>query len=228
MQEKPSLKVGFSRHAVRRAIPQAGWGQTMARLAPLICGLLLLCATAAAAASPRDTVEQLHAALLDIMRDAVTLGVQGRYERLQPILPDLFDFERMTQVVVGGEWRDLSPDQRRATVEAFADFSIATYASRFDGYSGERFETVADTAGPRGTILVRTQLIRPEDEPVDLTYLMAQTDGDWRIIDVFFEGTISETARLRSEFRATIQRGGVEELINRLREKSRALVDPAE
>ncbi len=162
------------------------------------------------------------------MREATALGVDGRYERLRPVLPTLFDFERMTQVILGGEWRNLSPDQRQAAVDAFADFSTATYALRFDGYTGEQFETVDADAGPRGTVLVQTRLIRPADDAVDLTYLLAQMEGSWRIIDVFFEGTISETARLRSEFRRILQNGGVEELANRLRDKTRSLLNSAQ
>jgi len=200
----------------------------MARYASFICGLVLFCATTNAASVPRDAVEQLHATLLEIMREADALGVDGRYERLQPILPALFDFGRMTQIVLGSQWRELSPDQRRAAVNAFADFSIATYASRFDGYSGEKFETLGKEAGPRGTVFVQTRLIPPMDDAVGLTYLLAESDGVWRIIDVFFEGTISETARLRSEFRGILQRGGVEELVNRLRDKTRSLLEGAE
>ena len=199
----------------------------MTRFAFFTCVILVFCEMAYAATPPRDTVERLHGDLLNVMRRAEELGIDGRYQQLKPVLPELFDFERMTAVVLGRHWRDASQSERRQAVEAFADFSIATYASRFDGYSGERFETLGEEPGPRGATFVSTRLIRVDEEPLALTYLLTQSDEVWRITDVFLRGTISETARLRSEFRGILEQGGLAGLIEKLDEKTRLLLDPS-
>ena len=99
----------------------------------------------------------------------------------------------------------LSPAERQALVGAFSDWSIATYASRFDGYGGESFETLGETTRPNGDRLVSTRLNRPNDAPVLLNYLLR--DGG-RIVDIYLTGTVSELASRRAEFTAVLREGG--------------------
>jgi phospholipid transport system substrate-binding protein len=194
------------------------------RFATFLCFFTLFIEIAHGASSPRETVEALHAELLGVMREADQLGVEGRYEHLNTPMRELFDFERMTSVVVGRKWRDASAEEREQIVEAFADFSIATYASRFNGYSGERFETLGEKAGPRDSVFVSTQIIQSNGEPVELTYMTLEKGQSWHIADVFLRGTISETARLRSEFRAILNEGGTEQLTEKLVERTNSLL----
>ena len=44
--------------------------------------------------------------------------------------------------------------------------TIATYANRFDGYSGESFEVDPEVLSRNTGRIVRTKLLRPKDEPV--------------------------------------------------------------
>ncbi len=45
------------------------------------------------------------------------------------------------------------------------------------------------------------------------------TDGSWKIIDIYLSGTISEMARMRSDFSATVTGGGADGLIKALEDK---------
>jgi len=45
-------------------------------------------------------------------------------------------------------------------------------------------------------------------EPVRLDYLVRQTEGMWKIIDVFLNGNISQLAARRSEYSALVREGG--------------------
>ena len=102
--------------------------------------------------------------------------------------------------------------------------SIATYAARFDGYSGERFEIVSEEKSVRDTILVKTRLIKSDGGPVALNYLTRARGGeDWRIIDVFLDARFSELARLRADYTAVIKRQGFVELIDLIEAKIAAM-----
>ncbi|MFC7541974.1 ABC transporter substrate-binding protein [Siccirubricoccus deserti] len=116
----------------------------------------------------------------------------------------------------------MSPDQQQALATAFADWSIATYADRFDGYSGERFETLGESPLANGDRLVRTRLVRPNDAPVQLNYLLRQAGGGWRIVDIYLTGTISELASRRAEFTAILRDGGPAKLLAELRQRTAA------
>jgi phospholipid transport system substrate-binding protein len=187
----------------------------------LAAALVLPLRWAMAATTPVATVETLHQALIAVMKDAAQLSIEQRYAQLAPTLSATYDFETMTRLAVGTAWTDASPDQRTALTSAFSRLSIATYAKRFSGYSGENFETLGEKQGPRGTTLVETRLVRPADPPVPLTYvLQKQQQRGFRIIDVILQGSISELAVRRSEYAQVLRQGGVDALTRLLQQKA--------
>ncbi len=182
--------------------------------------LLLACFSLAAPASAQDgptaVVQQLNDALLGVMQEADTLGFAGRYDKLEPVLGEVFAFPTMARVAAGSHWRGLSADQRERLADAFARFSIATYANRFDGFSGERFEIGSEEEAARGSTIVESRIVTGSGERVALNYLLRQNAGSWRIFDVYLDGSISELATRRSEYTSILDNQGFEGLITRL------------
>jgi phospholipid transport system substrate-binding protein len=185
--------------------------------------VVVMAGQARADQDPRAVVEALHVALLDTMRNAAELGDQGRYRKLEPVLRKSYDFDFMTRIAVGRGWDDLNPSEQTQLADLFAQMSIANYAARFNGYTGERFETVAEGPGPRDAVVVQTRLVRPNDAPVELNYVMRKFPDGWRIIDVLLEAKFSELAKQRAEFAAVLKDGGVPQLIATLEKKIKDL-----
>jgi phospholipid transport system substrate-binding protein len=178
---------------------------------------------AAAAATPRAVVEAFYGALLDVMKQATSLGFEGRYRRLQPAIEAAFNLPLMIRLAVGPPWNSLTPTQQSRLLEAFRRFTIATYASRFDGYDGEHFEVRGEAPAPAGGTMVETRLVPTKGDIVDLNYLLRQGDAGWQIIDVFLSGTISELATRRAEFTSVLGRDGADGLVKLLESKVAAL-----
>ena len=188
---------------------------------PLLLGALVfataLPASAAWAADPAaDRVEAFNHALLDTMKQGRSLGAQGRYKKLQPAVEQAFDLPTMTRVAVGPSWSTLPPGDQDKLVAAFTRMSVATWAHNFDDYSGESFKLGAVSANASGDKLVRDQLIQKGGEPVNLNYRMRQAGGGWKIVDVFYNGSISSIATQRSDFASSLQAGGAAALIKKL------------
>ncbi len=187
--------------------------------------LLLPAATRADAVEPVDdrpsqVIDGLHEALLGAMKEADTLGYDGRYDRLEPVVERTFDLDFMASKAVGRHWRQLSPEEQQRLRDVFGRFTLSTYASRFSGYSGERFEIRAQQTAPRDTVFVRTALHRTDGEPpVEINYRLREVEGEWRIIDVLLRGTVSELALRRSEYSSVIKRDGFAALLESLEEK---------
>jgi phospholipid transport system substrate-binding protein len=179
-----------------------------------------------AAGTPTAVVEQLHAALIGVMKDASTLGYEGRYERLEPVLASTFDLAFMAEKSAGRHWKDFSAEQRASWLATFERFTIANYAGRFDGFSGQRFETGAQEAASHETIVVRTTLVNPADEDVQLNYRLRETEAGWRIIDVYLHGTVSELALRRAEYSAALDREGFDKVLADLDRKVADLSTP--
>jgi hopanoid biosynthesis associated membrane protein HpnM len=165
-------------------------------------------------------IRAFYDVLLETMKRAQALGVKGRYEKLAPAVRATFDLPTMTRIAVGPEWKSLKPEQQASLGEQFARMTIATYASRFDGYSGERFEVDPVTEPRNANRIVRTKLIPKQQEPILLNYLVHQTSDGWKVIDVYLSGTISELATRRSEFSSILKSGGAQALIDSLRERA--------
>ena len=109
----------------------------------------------------------------------------------------------MSRVAVGQSWDALQPAQQ-----------AAHYASQFDDFSGERFEVLQTVAQPGGAKLVKTQIVQSNGKTVALNYLMRAGGSEWKIVDVYLDGTISELASRRAEFGAILKSGGPDALIS--------------
>jgi phospholipid transport system substrate-binding protein len=187
-----------------------------------------VCAFAAAAAqaadAPEKTINGLNAKLLDTMKQAQALGVQGRYDALAPVLAKTYDISSMSRVAVGQTWASLQPDQKAAVTDAFARMMFATYAKRFDGFSGESFRIVEITDRPPADKMVKTQIVQSNGKPVAINYLMRKTGPDWKVVDVYLDGTISELASRRAEFTSILRSGGPDALVASLRKQGDRLL----
>ena len=159
------------------------------------------------------------------MKDGPSLGFEGRSERLAPAIHRAFDLPLMTRLMVGPQWVNLTPVQQQQLVAAFSDFSVATYASRFDDYSGERFSVDPNATATGSGVIVRSKLIKTDGEKVEIDYLMRDVGGDgaFHIVDVYLSGTVSELATRRSEFSSVLRRGGADALVDLLQKKTAEL-----
>lgn len=197
----------------------------MSRIAGLrfvaVVTLACLCAGGAAATAPgpSDVVGHFDDALLDMMRNAAALGIKGRYQKLEPVVLATFDVPFMTRLSIGPLWAKASPDEKQRAAKSFTRYITATYANRFDDYSGEKFEVLGEQRLKHGT-LVRTQIVKSDGEKVAINYVLHDNDTAWQIRDIYLSGTISELATRRSDFNSTLRSGGIEALIERLNKKA--------
>lgn len=191
-----------------------------------VLSLLSLPVTAAEADPATARINAFYDVLLDTMKSAQRTPVRARYDRLEPAVRAAFDLPAMTRIAVGPTWTSIGGDDQKSLLEQFGRLTIATYANRFDAYSGERFD-VAPAADARGANrIVHSKLIRPKGDPVALDYLMHPADETWKAIDVYLSGTISEIATRRSEFGALLRSGGPTALIDSLRQRADKLLQP--
>ena len=172
-------------------------------------------------------IRAFYDALLSVMKQGDKLGIRGRYDKLAPTVRSTFDLAAMTRIAVGPEWNSIPPEQQAALIEHFTQMTIATYANRFDSYSGERFEVDAAAEPRNAGRIVHTKLFPSTGEPVTLNYLMRGWGDSWSVVDVYLTGTISELATRRSEFGAILKSGGPNALIDSLRQQTEKLMRPS-
>jgi len=185
-----------------------------------VSSALVLCA-AARATPETQVVGEFNQTLLSLLEDGGDF--QTRCARIEPALKDAFDLEFMSSKVLGREWKDLTPEQKAQWLDCFTRFTASNYAGRFVGETGPSFETLGTEDGTHGTRVVRTKLIDPGKEDVELTYRLRETPEGWKVIDCYLNGTVSEVALRRSEFGSVLRRDGFDSLLTAVNSKSRAL-----
>lgn len=172
-----------------------------------------------ATATPESLIKDFNSTLLTVMVDARRLKYTGRRDVLRKQLDDIYHLPVMARIAVGSHWRKLSPAQQTILVTHFSRLTLATYASRFNGWSGEKFEMRGVQPVRDKTVLVKTAIIRPDDKPVEINYLMRQFEAGWKVIDVFLKESYSELATKRSEYSSVLRRQGFDALIRQLEAK---------
>jgi phospholipid transport system substrate-binding protein len=188
-------------------------------VAAAMAGLIAVSALPARAASADPAAAQvdgLDAALLSAMKAGKAAGVQGRSRILAPAVARAFDIPTMIKFAVGPGWANIPAGQQQALAEAFQRLTVASYAHNFDGYSGERFEVDPNVVTRGPDKVVQSKIISAGSAPVVISYRMRQSGGAWKIIDVFYNGSISQLTTRRADFSATLAQGGATALIAHL------------
>lgn len=194
-------------------------GVRLLGLAAAMAGMAMALTAApvrAASADPAAAqIDALDASLIDTMKQAKSLGVRGRYHKLEPVVARTFDIPTMIRFAVGADWATIPAAKQQALIDAFARLTTASYAHNFSDYSGEKFVLDPNvlTRGPDK--VVQTQLISPGSAPTAIAYRMRQSGGAWKVIDVYY-GAISQLTTRRSDFAASLAHGGADALVAHL------------
>jgi len=185
-------------------------------------------ARAADASAVVAPIQQLCDGLLAIMHAGRGVPFMQRFNQLAPALESAFDLDAILRMSVGPGWVTLPPDQQTTLQQAFRRYTIASYVSNFDEYSGQRFEVSPQVRGvANGEQVVDTRLILRSGETHALDYVMRDQPQGWRAVDVLLDGTISRVAVQRSDFRDLLASGGAAALLKSLQRKTADLSDGA-
>jgi phospholipid transport system substrate-binding protein len=176
----------------------------------------------AAPSSGGDAVQGLYDALLSTMKSGKALGQSGRFTQLEPVIRRSFDIAAMARLSIGPTWASLAEAQRRQLSESFGRYMSAINADRFDSYGGQKLEVTGQQPASSG-VIVKSQIIKANGQPVKVNYMPRLSGDDWLIADIHLGGAISKVATRRSEFAAILKTEGVDGLISALNRKAEVL-----
>ena len=169
--------------------------------------------------SPDALVKRVTLETVGIIKSdpKVQSGDQARIrEVIETKLLPHFDFERMTALAMGRNWRNATPEQQKQLVDQFRTLLVRTYSGALNQYRDQTFDFKPLRADPGASdVVVKTEAMRQGQAPVQLDYGMTKKDGTWKVYDVIVGG-VSLVTNYRDEFASQIQSGGVDGLIKTL------------
>jgi phospholipid transport system substrate-binding protein len=187
--------------------------------------LLLPAAVAFAAEAPEVLIERLSNEVLERIRNDKDLQA-GEFAKVSGFVDTIVmphvDFKRMTALAVGRNWRSATPEQQQRLMTEFRVLLIRTYSGALSGAKDRSVRMKPMRSAPEDTqVIVRTQVLQPRADPLQLDYRLEKTDGAWKIYDVNVLGVwLVET--YRNQFAQEVSAGGIDGLIKSLSDKNGA------
>ena len=189
----------------------------MKRLSILLTLLYMISSTIVGAAEVdevvRDTTSQV---LQQLAEDRASLEADP--EIIQQVMNELitphFDFELMSELVLGSHWQALDDSKQTCFVSGFRNLIVERYAYILLSYDNHEitYESTIDL-GDKGYKLVRQTITREGVTPLPIDYAMEQAAGTWRVVDLIIDG-VSLVRNYLGMFQSQIHIQGLEYFID--------------
>jgi phospholipid transport system substrate-binding protein len=184
------------------------------RAAALVAALVFA-APLAHAAEAENFVKGKQSELTELVRKAKTPADE---KRIETAFDDVLDYETLAHESLKDAWGDLKPEERSEFQDVLKRLVRATYRKNLKrikdyevGYNGESKVELGQ--------IVRTvakSRSNAREEPISIDYVVHESGGKWRIVDIVTEGS-SLVGNYRNQFRRIIKKQGFPELIRRMK-----------
>lgn len=204
---------------------------SLLRALAVMCSLSLPLASSAVAVedpAPDVLVKKVTDDVLDIIRSDKDLKAGNTRKAAElieaKVLPN-FDFNRMTALAVGRDWRSATPDQKKVLTDEFHALLVRTYSNALTAYKNQTVDFKPFKSAPDETdVTVRTEVKQPGAKPISIDYSLLKNNGAWKVYDVTVGG-VSLVTSYRDQFKQEVSTGGIDGLIKSLQAKNQAPID---
>ena len=148
--------------------------------------------------------------------DATPANPQRLYAIAEEVVLPHFDFERMSQRVLGKNWRTATPAQRARFVDEFKTLLVRTYATAVSDYRDAQISFTPARELATGIYRVRSNVDRGGGAPpLQVDYDVYQATDGWKVFDVAING-VSLVISYRSGFNTDVAKLGMDGLIDQI------------
>lgn len=176
--------------------------------------------------APDAMVMKITDEVLDIVRkdkDIQNGNTRKAIELVDAKVLPYFNFQHMTALAVGKEWRKATAQQQQQLSAEFKTLLVRTYSNALTGYKNQKVVFKPFKMNPGETdVLVRTEVQQPGSKAIQLDYSLEKLDSGWKIYDVTVAG-ISLVSNYRDQFAQEIRNGGMDGLILSVAAKNKSL-----
>jgi phospholipid transport system substrate-binding protein len=191
----------------------------------LLAIVLALPAVAGAQEAPDALIRRLSADVLE--RIKIDKDIQaGDFRKLSDfvdatVMPHV-NFQRMTALAVGRNWRSATPEQQKQLMAEFRALLLRTYSGALGSVKDQTIRLKPLRAEPADTeVVVRSEVLQPRGEPIQLDYRLEKAADGWKIYDVNVLGVwLVET--YRNQFAQEVSARGIDGLLKSLTDKNKS------
>ncbi|MFT0849371.1 ABC transporter substrate-binding protein [Achromobacter sp. F4_2707] len=171
-------------------------------------------------AAPNDFVQAVADNALQAVKND-DLVKSGDLKRINELVDELIlpyvNFEKTTRLAAGRHWRQASPEQQQALVDAFRGTLIRTYSGALASVDDVSRIDIQPFRGDANAddVVVRSLITQKNGPAVGVDYRLEKTPDGWRVYDINVEN-IWLIQNYRNQFSQQIQQSGIDGLITAL------------
>jgi phospholipid transport system substrate-binding protein len=128
-----------------------------------------------------------------------------------------FNFEKISQRVMGEYWNKCLYEQRSGFVELFTSHLKSSYVKKANSLFGKKIISLKEKQFNKFA-KVQTTLLTKSGKEVSADFYLLRENGKWQICDLILEG-VSLVNNYHSQITNTIVRTSYEELLDTMKEK---------
>ncbi|MDD5323473.1 MAG: ABC transporter substrate-binding protein [Methylococcales bacterium] len=118
------------------------------------------------------------------------------------------DFSKIAPLVLGKHWKTATAAEQERFTHEFQTLIVRTYSRAFVEYNDWKIRFMPLEMPNEATkVIVKTEVLQPGQNPVDVNYRMFLTKGEWKVYDIMIDG-VSLVTNYRSTFNNEIQNKG--------------------
>ena len=157
-------------------------------------------------------VNELHESLIKISDKTIN---SDNLAMIDDVVKNSYDLEKMGKIIIGVDWKQLNIKTQKEFINVFKRFISVNYFRRFNKINELDFEhqTVTDI---EDKFKLARVILTADNEKFKIDYLLGFKNKKWKIFDVLLDGSISEVATKKSDFKKIIKEEGVTGLVKNL------------
>ena len=158
-------------------------------------------------------VNELHESLIKISNKTIN---SDNLALIDDVVKNSYDLEKMGKIIIGVDWKQMDTKTQKEFINVFKRFISVNYFRRFNKINELDFEHQTVTVIGDKFKLARV-ILTADNEKFKIDYLLGFKNEKWKIFDVLLDGSISEVATKKSDFKKIIKEEGVSGLVKNLR-----------
>ena len=143
-------------------------------------------------------------------------GAQWR-EKVTALVRDKFNFEVMSQGVLGPYWHRATPQEREEFIELFSSLLEETYIGRVKEYTDQKIR-FGNEQIRKNRAMVDTYIAMESGDEIPISYKMLQQGDEWQVYDGVIE-EVSLGRNYRSTYSSVLRKKEISGLLEDMQAK---------
>lgn len=158
---------------------------------------------------PQQVIQDVSTQLQQKLRDkSFTKNFAQVAQYVHNVIDPHTDFDKIAPLVLGKYWKTATSGEQERFKHEFQTLIVRTYSRAFVEYNDWSIRYMpVEMADEATKVIVKTEVLQPGRQPVDVNYRMFLSKGEWKVYDIMIDG-VSLVTNYRSSFSEEIQKKG--------------------